>query len=148
MMTISALLFQNDAANGAIGGAIAAMSGMFMLVMLAIVVVFIIGMWKVFAKAGQPGWASIIPIYNIYVLCKIAGRPGWWVLLFLIPLVNLIVSIVLAIDVAKSFGQSALFGVLLLFLLSGIGYLILGFGNYRYVGPAAGSPSPATPATA
>lgn len=148
MMTISALLFQNDAANGAIGGAIAAMSGMFMLVMLAIVVAFIIGMWKVFAKAGQPGWASIIPIYNIYVLCKIAGRPGWWVLLFLIPLVNLIVSIVLAIDVAKSFGQSALFGVLLLFLLSGIGYLILGFGNYRYVGPAAGSPSPATPATA
>ena len=148
MMTISALLFQNDAANSAIGGAIAAMSGMFMLVMLAIVVVFIIGMWKVFAKAGQPGWASIIPIYNIYVLCKIAGRPGWWVLLFLIPLVNLIVSIVLAIDVAKSFGQSALFGVLLLFLLSGIGYLILGFGNYRYVGPAAGSPTPATPATA
>lgn len=148
MMTISALLFQNDAANSAIGGAIAAMSGMFMLVMLAIVVVFIIGMWKVFAKAGQPGWASIIPFYNLYILLKIAGRPGWWILLFLIPLVNLIVSIVLAIDVAKSFGQSALFGVLLLFLLSGIGYLILGFGNYRYVGPAAGSPAPATPATA
>lgn len=148
MMTISALLFQNDAANSAIGGAIAAMSGMFLLVTLAIAVVFIIGFWKTFAKAGQPGWASIIPIYNVYVLLKIAGRPGWWLLLCLIPVVNFAIAIVVAIDVAKSFGQSALFGVLLLFLLSGIGYLILGFGNYRYVGPAAASPGPATPATA
>jgi hypothetical protein len=144
MMTISALLLQNDAANSALGGAIAAMSGMFMLVMLAIAVVFIIGMWKVFTKAGQPGWASIIPIYNIYILLKIAGRPGWWLLLCLIPLVNFVIAIVVAIDVAKSFGQSALFGVLLLFLLSGVGYLILGFGNYRYVGPAAAAPTPAT----
>jgi hypothetical protein len=121
MMTISALLFQSDAANGAIGGALAAMSGMFLLVMLAIAVVFIIGAWKIFAKAGQPGWACIIPIYNIYVMTKIAGRPGWWVLLFFVPIANFIVAIVLSIDIAKSFGQGAVFGVLLLFLLGGIG---------------------------
>ena len=144
MTTFSTLVLQNDAANSALGGALAAMSGMFLLVCLAITVVFIIGFWKTFTKAGQPGWASIIPIYNVYVLLKIAGRPGWWLLLLLIPLVNLIVSIVVSIDIARAFGQSAVFGVLLLFLLSGIGYLILGFGNYRYVGPVAAAPTPAT----
>ncbi len=51
-------------------------------------------MWKMFSKAGQPGWASIIPLYNVYIMCKIAGRPGWWLLLFLIPLVNLIIAII------------------------------------------------------
>jgi hypothetical protein len=143
MMTFSALLLQNDAANSAIGGAIAAMGTMMLLFWLAVVVVFIAGMWKVFAKAGQPGWAAIIPFYNCYILLKIAGRPGWWLLLFFIPFVNLAIAIVVSIDVAKAFGQSALFGVLLLFLLSGIGYLVLGFGNYRYIGPVAATAAPA-----
>jgi hypothetical protein len=66
---------------------------------------------------------------------QIAGRPGWWLLLFLIPLVNIVVGLLVAIDLAKAFGQSAVFGVVLLFLLGGIGYLVLGFGNYRYIGP-------------
>jgi hypothetical protein len=143
MMTLSALLLQNDAANSAIGGAIAAMGTMMLLFWLAVVVVFVAGMWKVFAKAGQPGWAAIIPFYNCYILLKIAGRPGWWLLLFFIPFVNLAIAIVVSIDVAKAFGQSALFGVLLLFLLSGIGYLVLGFGNYRYIGPVAATAAPA-----
>lgn len=133
MITISALLLQD---NNVGNGLIAAFGGAMLIIWLAILVVFIIGLWKVFAKAGQPGWASLIPFYNVYVLLKIAGRPGWWLLLLLIPFVNLVIAIVVAIDVAKAFGQSALFGVLLLFLLSGIGYLILGFGDYRYVGPA------------
>ncbi len=145
MTAISALLFQGDSGNAAVGGFLAAMSGMFMLFWLAIVVVLIIGMWKVFAKAGQPGWASIVPFYNCYILLKIAGRPGWWLLLFFVPLVNFVIAIVVSIDVAKSFGQSAVFGVVLLFLLGMIGYLVLGFGNYRYVGPAAAAaPTPAT----
>jgi hypothetical protein len=134
MATVSALLLQNSTAPPR---ALLAMGSTMMLVFLAVVVVFIIGLWKVFAKAGQPGWAVLIPIYNVYVLLKIAGRPGWWLLLFLIPLVNLVISFVVAIDIAKAFGQSTVFGVILLFLLGGIGYLILGFGNYRYVGPAA-----------
>lgn len=96
----------------------------------------IVGMWKMFVKAGQPGWAVLIPIYNAYVLLKIVGRPGWWLLLFFVPLVNIILALIVSIDVAKSFGQSAIFGVILVFLLGGIGYLILGFGNYRYLGPA------------
>jgi hypothetical protein len=73
----------------------------------------------------------------MYILLKIAGRPGWWLLLFLIPLVNIAIAIIVAIDVAKAFGQSPVFGVVLLFLLGGIGYLVLGFGSYRYMGPVA-----------
>jgi len=68
---------------------------------------------------------------------KIVGRPSWWLVLFLIPLVNIVIALLVAMDVAKSFGQSAAFGIVLLFLLGGIGYLVLGFGNYRYVGPSA-----------
>lgn len=130
MTTVSALLLQSN------GTGIAAIGGTMLIVILAIAVVCIIGYWKVFEKAGQPGWAILIPIYNAYILLKIAGRPGWWVLLFLIPLVNIVIALIVAIDVAKSFGQGAAFGVVLLFLLSGIGYLILGFGNYQYVRPA------------
>lgn len=129
-MMISALLLQ-DQTNSAAG---AAVGGVFAIVMLAVAVVFIIGMWKVFEKAGQPGWASLIPIYNTYILIKIAGRPGWWLLLMLIPLVNIVIFLLLSIDIAKAFGQSPVFGVVLLFLLCGIGYLVLGFGNYSYVG--------------
>ena len=136
MHMIPALLFQDDG-DAAATAVLFGLGGTFLIIMLALAVVFIIGMWKVFAKAGQPRWACIIPIYNIYVLTQIAGRPGWWVLLFFIPLVNIVISLLLAIDIAKSFGQSAAFGVILLFLLSGIGYLVLGFGNYRYQGPAA-----------
>ena len=102
---------------------------------IVIVLIVVIGGWKVFTKAGQPGWAIIIPIYNAYILLKIAGRPGWWLLLYFVPIVNFIIAIVVAMDVAKAFGQSALWGFLLLFLLGGIGYLILGFGSARYLGP-------------
>ena len=134
MITTSALLLQNDSVGN---GLAAAFGGAMLIVCLAVAVVFIVGLWKVYVKAGQPGWAVLIPFYNAYILLKIAGRPGWWLLLFFVPLVNIAIAIIVAIDLAKSFGQSALFGVLLLFLLSGIGYLVLGFGDYRYVGPAA-----------
>ncbi len=112
-------------------------SGGFLLAALVLTVVVIIGWWKMFEKAGEPGWAAIIPIFNIIVLLKIAGRPVWWVVLYLVPIANIIVAIVVAIDIAKAFGQSAVFGFFLNFLLGGIGYLILGFGNYQYRRPLA-----------
>ena len=102
---------------------------------LAVGIVLIVGCWKVFEKAGQPGWAILIPIYNTYIMLKIAGRPGWWLLLYFIPVVGLIIACVVAIDVARSFGQSAMFGFFLLFLLCGIGYLMLDFGDYTDQGP-------------
>ncbi len=112
-------------------------SGGVLLFALAVAVIAIIGMWKVFEKAGQPGWACIIPLFNVYILLKIAGRPAWWLILFFVPIANFVVAIIVAMDVAKAFGQSAMFGFFLLFLFAGIGYLILGFGNYQYRGPAA-----------
>ncbi len=107
------------------------------LIYLAIVVLIIAGFWKVFTKAGHPGWAAIIPIYNTYILCKIAGRPGWWIILLFIPLVNIIIIAILSIDVAKSFGKGVGFGIGL-WLLGMIFYPILGFGSAQYQGPAAG----------
>lgn len=135
MTMFPALLLQDELGKAA--GGLIAVGGTMMLFMLAVMVVVIIGFWKVFEKAGQPGWAAIVPIYNGYILLKIAGRPGWWLLLFLIPFVNIAIGIIVAIDVAKSFGQSAAFGIVLLVLLGGIGYLVLGFGNYSYLGPSA-----------
>ena len=78
---------------------------------LLIALLVIVAMWKVFTKAGRPGWAAIIPIYNMYVWCKIVGRPGWWVILMLIPVVNIIIGIIVCIDLAKSFGKGAGFGI-------------------------------------
>src|SRR5438093_7825645 len=103
---------------------------------LLIALFLIVAMWKVFTKAGQPGWASIIPIYNLYVWCKIVGRPWWWILLMLIPFVNFIVGIILCIDMAKSFGKGAGFGIGLA-LLGVIFIPILGFGSAQYQGPSA-----------
>jgi hypothetical protein len=107
---------------------------------LLIALLLIVAMWKVFTKAGQPGWASIIPIYNFYIWCKIVGRPWWWILLMLIPFVNFIVAIILCIDTAKSFGKGAGFGIGLA-LLGIIFWPILGFGSAQYQGPAAAQPA-------
>jgi len=98
-------------------------------------VIMIIANWKIYEKAGKPGWAAIIPIYNIIVLLEIVGKPVWWILLFLIPCVNIIVVVWTTNLLSKSFGQSEGFTVGLL-LLGVIFYPILGFGNYQYLGPA------------
>jgi hypothetical protein len=111
---------------------------MFWVFSLAFAVLMIAALWKIFSKAGQPGWAAIIPIVNTYFTIKIAGRPWWWLILMLIPFVNFIVWIMLCIDLAKSFGKGAGFGIGLL-LLPIIFFPILGFGSAQYHGPAAGS---------
>ncbi|HYU35551.1 MAG TPA: DUF5684 domain-containing protein [Thermoanaerobaculia bacterium] len=102
-----------------------------MIIGIVIAVVSIAGMWKVFEKAGEPGWAAIIPIYNFIVLLKIAGRPAWWVLLMLIPVVNLIILFMISIEIARRFGKGTGFGIGLA-LLGFIFYPVLGFGDARY----------------
>jgi len=111
-------------------------SGAFVIVWLAVLVLVIAGMWKTFVKAGQPGWAAIIPIYNIIVLLQIVGRPLWWFILLLIPCVNIIFLIIVMNDLSKSFGQGIGF-TLGLIVLGFIFIPILGFGAARYVGPGA-----------
>jgi hypothetical protein len=112
-------------------------SGALWLVYLAIYIVEVVGMWRAFEKAGKPGWGAIIPIYNFYVVCKIAGRPGWWWVLLLIPIVNIVIWFIVSIDAAKAFGKTAGFGVGLA-LLGFIFWPILGFGDARYVGAGGG----------
>jgi len=116
---------------GAIAGCLG--GGLGCVVWLAVFVVIVAAMWKVFEKAGQPGWAAIIPFYNLYVFCKVAQRPGWWLILLLIPLVNWIVWLIVSLDVAKQFGKGSGFGVGV-WLLSFIFIPILGFGSAQYQG--------------
>ena len=111
--------------GGGVGGAIGT------LISLAFVVGIIAGFWKTFEKAGKPGWGAIIPLYNIILLLEIAGKPIWWIILFFIPLVNLIVAILVSIEVAKKFGKDVGFGLGLAFL-GFIFYPILGFGSAQY----------------
>lgn len=107
-----------------------------MLIWLAVVVVIIIAEWKIFTKAGKPGWAILIPIYNVIVFLEIIGKPWWWIFLFLIPIVNIIFLIIALNGLSKSFGYGVGFTLGLLFL-SPIFVLILGFGDAKYIGPQA-----------
>ncbi|HET7704653.1 MAG TPA: DUF5684 domain-containing protein [Thermoanaerobaculia bacterium] len=131
------MLFQEfsegeQAAAGAVGTG-------FMIVVFALVVLMIAAMWKIFVKAGEPGWAAIVPIYNLYIILKIAGKPGWWLLLFLIPVVNFVVAIMTYISFAQAFGKGVGFALGLLFL-GVIFFPILAWGDSRY----SGVPQPAT----
>lgn len=106
------------------------------IIYLAILAVAIAAMWRIYTKAGEPGWAAIIPIYNIIILLKIIGRPAWWIILMFIPIANFVVLILMMDGLSKSFGKSTGFTIGLIFL-SIIFMAILGFGSARYVGPAA-----------
>lgn len=99
---------------------------------LLILVVFLAAQWKIFTKAGKPGWACIIPFYNIYTLFEIAGMNGWMFLLLCVPIVNIIFTFKLYIDLAKAFKGTG-FGIGLV-SLNLIFICILGFGSAEYVG--------------
>lgn len=89
------------------------------------------GIWQMFEKAGSPGITSIIPIYSLIILIRIAGKPDWWIFLFLIPIFNIVAAISLCLEIAKRFGKGNGFGIGLAFL-GFIFFPILGFGTARY----------------
>lgn len=107
------------------------------LIGLAVAIFMIASVWKVFTKAGKPGWASIVPIYNLVVILEIAGKPLWWFILFLVPLVNIVVAFMTYISLAERFGKGAGFGIGLA-LLGPIFFPILGFGSAQYLGGQTG----------
>ena len=108
----------------------------FSIFLLTLVIILIVARWKIFIKANQPGWASLIPIYNALIFLRIIGKPWWWILLFCIPVVN-IVFIVLALDLlSKSFSKPVWFTVGLFFLPI-IFELILAFGDAKYICPTS-----------
>jgi hypothetical protein len=141
MHTLTPLLAQASGNNEAAAlGLIMAMIAGFGMILLAGYVVVLIGMWKVFAKAGQPGWAVLIPFYNIIVLLRVAGLPWYWVFavfLPIIPILGVLAYMVLAVmclhRISTRFGQGVGFTIGLT-LLSPIFFLILGFGSSKYVG--------------
>jgi len=112
-------------------------NGSYVFIILALVVFYVFVYWRIFEKAGKPGWAAIIPIYSGLVLLKIVGKPWWWILLFFIPGINLIISIWLSNLLSLSFGKGIGFTLGLIFL-SFIFYPILSFSNAEYIGPAGG----------
>jgi len=122
-----------DTANQAIGAAGAVGGLVAIIVFLLIFIVLIVSVWKVFVKAGKPGWASLIPIYNIVVYCEICGKPVWWVILFFIPFVNFFVAIILVVSIAKAFGKGTGFAIGLI-LLPIIFFPVLAFGDAEYMG--------------
>jgi hypothetical protein len=92
------------------------------------------GLWGVFAKAGKPGWAAIVPFYNIIVFLEIVGRPLWWFVVAIIPCVNIVFAVAAGLDVAKAFGKGTGYAVGLI-LLPFVFYPMLGFGPDSYLGP-------------
>jgi hypothetical protein len=131
---MSSLFFAQDTTSTSSGG------GFLAGLLLFYVVVYVFYGYcygAILKKAGQPLWAGFVPFYNLYLALKIAGRPGWWLILFFIPFVNIVIAIIFGIDLAKSFGKGTGFGLGLAFL----GFIfipILAFGSARYIGPAGG----------
>lgn len=119
----------------------------FGLVYLIFVVFAIACVWKIFVKAGEAGWKSIVPFLSSYVLVKIAGKPGWWFLLFFIPVANIVVMLLVSLGLAEKFGKSSAFGVLGLFIFSFVGYPMLAFGDATYHGNIDAPPQPPMPDT-
>jgi hypothetical protein len=110
------------------------------------IVILIVCMWIIFTRAGRPGWACIVPIYNVIVLCDMVGRSRWWTLLYFIPLVNIVAYIVLFFGLAKAFGRSDAFGVGLV-LLPIIFLPILAFTGAGETASASGTVRPQQGAT-
>lgn len=127
--------------KGTVAGIMAAVAAYFLFI-IVFTVLAVIAMWKVFEKAGKPGWAAIVPIYNTIILLEVVGRPIWWIVLMFIPFVNIVVWLLIALDLAKAFGKSSTFGIFGLFIFNIVGMLMLAFGDAKYVG------APNKPATA
>ena len=105
-----------------------------LVIYIAVVVFYVAAGWKVFVKAGEPGWGIFVPVYNLYLVCKIAGRPEWWLILFFVPFVNIAIALIIAMDLAKAFSKSSGFGIGL-WLLGIVFVPVLGFGSAQYTKP-------------
>lgn len=104
----------------------------FVSLMLGIGILLAAGTWYMFEKAGKPGWASIVPIYNLIVMCEIAKKPSWWVVLFIVPIANIVFLIMMLNGISKNFGKDSGFTVGLVFLRQ-IFFAILGYGDAVYL---------------
>jgi hypothetical protein len=111
-------------------------AGVMALVQLALMVLLVVSFWKIFQKAGQPGWAAIVPIYNLIVYLKVVNRPVWWIVLLLIPIVNVVIAIIITHDLSKAFNKGVGWTIGML-LVGVVFYPMLAFGSDAYVGRPA-----------
>jgi hypothetical protein len=109
------------------------MAGLLTLIYIGILILTLVSGWIVFTKAGRPGWAIIIPFYNLYIFLTIAGKPGWWLILMFIPVVNIVISIIMNLGLAEKFGKGTGFAIGLVFLPI-IFWPILAFSDAKYMG--------------
>lgn len=126
LATLLAPFFQDDGAGGFIGAFVGLCCGGI------IVILAVASMWKIFTKAGQPGWAAIVPFYNAYIMQQIVGRETWWLAIFFF--LSPVWSIVISLDLAKSFGKEMVWGIGLI-VFPYVFYPLLGFGDAQYQGP-------------
>ena len=134
VVTGSAVAISAAAISAAASSAAGAVLAVVYVVLAAFAIFEIAAFWRIFTKAGRSGWASIVPVYNAYVVLKIAGRPGWWILLCIIPFVNVVIAIIAIHELSKSFGHGGGFTLGLL-CLPMVFYPLLAFGSDRYIGP-------------
>lgn len=106
----------------------------FLIALIFISVLMLVSIWKIFTKAGQSGWKSIVPIYNLIISMRIIKRPVWFIILMLLPYISLVISVITSHDLAVSFGKGKLFTLGLIFLPF-IFYPILAFGESKYTAP-------------
>lgn len=104
--------------------------------LLAVILLMIPALWRTFEKAGRPGWAGLVPFYNVYELCAMGGSPGWWVMLMFVPALNILVLLIICHRAARAFGYGVGMALLMVFLPL-VGFPVLGFGPARYVPPQA-----------
>ena len=100
---------------------------------IAYTLFILVASWILYEKAGEPGWASLVPFYNLYLINTIAGKPGWWLIFWFLPIANLVVTILVCIALAEKFGKGALYGLGIIFL----GFIfipLLAFGDAEYEG--------------
>lgn len=142
-VAVFAILFLQPHNFDGEGGTVACCGGglVFFIVFVFGILLPYVCLWKIFVKAGKPGWAAIIPIYNLIILCEIVGRPTIWVVYCLIPVVNIVCGIILLVDLVKSFEKEPVWVLGLLFLPV-IFYPMLAFGSSEYKGPSYSQPAP------
>lgn len=132
MLDVHSLLTTMDSQQlGSINPGVSAGSG------LVSYVLMVVALWPLFKKAGRPGWGALIPIYNIYLLVKVAGLHGALTVLWFVPIANFVLWLIMSLRIGRAFGKGALFSVVLLWIFSLIGYLIIGYGSSRYRGVEA-----------
>lgn len=122
----------------------AGMMGVWTIVMFGFMIIMIVSFWKIFTKAGEKGWKSLIPFYNTWVLLEVSGKPGWWLFLMFIPFVNIVIIILMYIALSKSFGKGIGYTLGFLFL-PWLFFPMLAFGKATHAKPVDGDSGTNTP---